>query len=78
MEYNIAYFVLYLGFQRNITSTADNNNNNNNDNISNINGMLINMLLMCIILFNSHLQTQELHTTIIYLLIEDETKALKY
>jgi len=40
--------------------------------------MLINMLLMCIILFNSHLQTQELHTTIIYLLIEDETKALKY
>lgn len=65
-------------YKRNTAAAAATTTDTYNDNIANVDGMLTNLqvvLFIHIILFNSHHQTQELYTTIIYLLTDDETKA---
>ena len=78
LEYFLPYALFSFLYKRNTSTAAATTAAIYNDNIANVNAMLTNfqgVLLVYIILFNSHHQTQELYTTIIYLLTDDETKA---
>lgn len=78
LEYFLHCALFSFLYKRNTSTAAATTTAIYNDNIAHVNGMLSNfqvVLLIYIILFNSHHQTQELYTTIIYPLTDDETKA---